>query len=47
MKQRWLDERRCAVCGQAGPRFVVETMDHALLGRESCLIIREDGVVRL
>lgn len=47
MKQRMKDVGRCAVCGQAWPRFVVETMDHALLGCESCLIIRQDGMVQL
>lgn len=47
MKQKGMDVRRCAVCGQARPRFVVETMDHALLGCESCLIIRQDGMVQL
>lgn len=47
MKQGRMDMRRCAVCGQAWPRFVVETADHALLGCESCLIIRMDGRVCL
>ena len=47
MKRKGMDVRRCAVCGQARPRFVVETIDHALLGCESCLIIRRDGTVVL
>ena len=40
-------ERRCGVCGQVRPRFSVEDVNHALLGCEACLIIREDGVVQL
>ena len=47
MEQGRRSVRRCAVCGQRQPRFSVEDVNHALLGCESCLTIRENGVVRL
>ena len=39
--------RRCGVCGQPGPVYEVEDVNHALLGCEECLTIRKDGVVQL
>ena len=39
--------RCCGVCGQKWPRFSVEDVNHALLGCESRLTIKEDGVVQL
>lgn len=39
--------RRCGVCGQVRPKFSVEDVNHALLGCESCLIIKRDGVIQL
>lgn len=47
MKRNEMDVGCCGVCGQVRPRFAVEDVNHALLGCERCLTIREDGVVRL
>ena len=45
--KRMKEEVRCGVCGQSWPAYQVEDVNHALLGCERCLTIREDGVVRL
>ena len=47
LKQMEQQVRRCGVCGQEWPSFSVEDVNHALLGCESCLVIKEDGVVQL
>ena len=45
--KRVKEEVRCGVCGQSWPAYQVEDVNHALLGCESCLIIKRDGVIQL
>ena len=45
--KRMKEEVRCGVCGQSWPAYQVEDVNHALLGCESCLTIKRDGVIQL
>lgn len=39
--------KTCPVCGQEWPEFLVEDpTNHQMLGCETCLIIKKDGVIQ-
>lgn len=39
--------KRCPVCGAEWPEFLVEDpVNHQMLGCETCLIIKKDGVIQ-
>lgn len=36
----------CPVCGREWPEYIVEDINHVVLGCDSCLIIKKDGVIQ-
>lgn len=42
-----MDEKKiCPVCGQEWPAYIVENINHVVLGCENCLTIKKDGVIQ-
>ena len=38
--------KRCPVCGWEWPEYIVEDINHVVLGCEECLTIKKDGVIQ-